>query len=127
MECTETRKKQLLKGAFVALSLLLGIIGVNDIVVHYHSTPSCPPKVCNLTEPLTNINTTECSYLKQFRLSNGKRLTVCKYKGSLRIDIRQFINTKTTIQGIWLRSSEWKNLLNQLPDIMVALIESKSL
>lgn len=124
MEGSEAKKKQIFKVIFVVLSLLLGITGVNDIASHYHS---CPIQINNLTEPLTYVNTTDCSYLKQFRLSNGKRLTVCKYKGSLRIDIRQYINTKASIQGIWLRRNEWTHLLDQLPDIMLALIHSKSL
>ena len=130
MEFTEAKKKQLLRASFVIVTLLLSITGVTDIALRNQTPPlhSCPIKVCNVTEqPLTDINATDCTYIKQFVLGNGKRLTVCKYQGVTRIDIRQFIRGRVTIQGIWLRHKEWRNLLNQLPDIMLALIQSKKL
>ena len=130
MEWTEAKKKQLLRASFVIVTLLLGFTGVIDIAVR-NNTPtchSCPISMCNITEqPLTDLNATDCSYMKQFVLGNGKRLTVCKYRGVTRIDIRQFIGGRVTIQGIWLRNKEWTNMLDQLPDIMLALIQSKKL
>lgn len=130
MALTAAKKKMYLRVSYVFMTILLAVVGINDIIVHYppNTSHTCPLKVCNETdEPLININTTECSYMKQFMLGNGKRLTVCKYQGLLRIDIRQFINSKSTIQGIWLRHTEWTSLLNQLPDIMTALIRGRDL
>ena len=132
MEWTEAKKRQLVRASCVIVTLLLGITGVTDIALRsnlpQHHAYACPIKVCNVTEePLTDINATDCSYIKQFVLGNGKRLTVCKYLGVTRIDIRQFMRGRVTIQGIWLRHKEWKSLLDRLPDIMLALSQSKKL
>ena len=126
---TDSYKKKCLRASFgIVTLLLLGITGVTDIVIQNQTLQGhlSPIKVYNSTEQtLTNIKTTECSYMKQFVLGNGKRLSVCKYHGVTRIDIRQFIRGRTTIHSIWLRNKKWKNLLDQLPSIMLALIQSK--
>jgi hypothetical protein len=56
-----------------------------------------------------NTNGTLCSYLKQFRLSQNRMVSVCNYQGSVRIDLRRYIN-KPSIQGIWLNKLEWTKL-----------------
>ena len=57
-------------------------------------------------------NNTMCAYMKQFRLSERRRITICHmYPHQFRIDIRRFIGTKPTIQGIWLNKQEWNVML----------------
>ena len=112
MEWSDANMKMCLRVSFVFMTTLLGIVGINDIVVHYHTPHASPLKVCNQSKPLTNIHTTKCSYLKQILLKHGKPLTLCPYHKTLRIDIRQSNNEKATIQEIWLCSKEWTNLFN---------------
>ena len=57
-----------------------------------------------------NTNQTLCTCLKTFKLSSSIKVSICAYKQSVRVDIRRFIGSHATIQGIWLSIQEWRTL-----------------
>ena len=68
----------------------------------------------NKTIPVSedsDTNQTLCVYLKQFRLSENKKVSVCAIDDAVRVDIRIFYNNQASIRGIWLDVSEWRTLL----------------
>ena len=55
-----------------------------------------------------NNESSLCTEIREFKLGVGdKRVNVCTYEGQVRIDIRQFLNDKPTIRGIFLTSREY--------------------
>ena len=78
----------------------------------------------NKTIPVSedsDINQTLCVYLKQFRLSENKRVSVCAIEDAIRVDIRIFYNNHASIRGIWLDVSEWRTLLRLWGSIQTAM------
>ena len=67
------------------------------------------------------LNDTACTFVRSFDLYKTKKLTVCRYKQELRIDIRLFIGKRPTIRGIWLGPDEWDYLMVYLPSILTAI------
>lgn len=67
------------------------------------------------------LNDTACTFARSFDLYKRKKLTVCRFKQELRIDIRLFIGKKATIRGIWLGPTEWDYLMVYLPSILAAI------
>ena len=59
-------------------------------------------------------------------LSLNKKVTVCRYQGSTRIDIRFFLGQAATVKGIWLTISEWNVLLRLWGPIQTAIAESET-
>ena len=63
-----------------------------------------------------NNETSLCTEIREFKLGVGdKRVNVCTYEGRVRIDIREFLNDKPTIRGIFLTSREYIALKAVLP------------
>ena len=61
-----------------------------------------------LSENISTPNTTLCSEMRQFPLPNSdKIISVCTFEGKVRMDIRQYINNKPTIKGIYFTFSEY--------------------
>ena len=96
----------------VEVSVLVGWSSVQDTLVDYSSknatqSPSIP------VEDYSSENTNQslCTYLKTLKLSSSKKVSICTYKQSVRVDIRRFIGPRATIQGIWLNMQEWRTLL----------------
>ena len=54
-----------------------------------------------------DTNAALCTYLKQFKLSGSKIISVYAYNPHVKVDIHRFIDDKATIQGIWINSEEW--------------------
>ena len=70
----------------------------------------------------TQTRTTLCGFMRQFRLSDNLRITVCTYKNFIRIDFRRFLyNGKATIRGIHLNLAEWRNLLKLWGNVQLAI------
>ena len=96
----------------VEVSFLVEWISVQDTLVDYTlknvtQSPSKP------VEDYSSENTNQslCTYLKALKLSSSKKVSICAYKQSVRVDIRRFIGPRATIQGIWLNMEEWRTLL----------------
>ena len=51
-----------------------------------------------------------CSYIKQFRLPEEYYVTICRYQGVIRIDVRKFLNDRPTIQGFFLNTNQYRYL-----------------
>ena len=68
-----------------------------------------------------DTNHTLCSYLKQFKLSEDKKISVCSIYDAVRVDIRIFYNDQASIRGIWLDVTEWKTLLKLWGNIQTAI------
>ena len=74
----------------------------------------------------SDINQTLCVYLKQFRLSENKRVSVCAIEDAVRVDIRIFYNNHASIRGIWLNVSEWRTLLRLWGSIQSAMMKAEN-
>ena len=74
----------------------------------------------------SDINQTLCVYLKQFRLSENKRVSVCAIEDAIRVDIRIFYNNHASIRGIWLNVSEWRTLLRLWGSIQSAMMKAEN-
>ena len=66
------------------------------------------------------------NYLKQFRLSENKRVSVCAIEDAVRVDIRIFYNNHASIRGIWLNVSEWRTLLRLWGSIQSAMMKAEN-
>ena len=72
-------------------------------------------------DSVIDTNQTLCVYLKQFRLSENKKVSVCAIEDAVRVDIRTFYNNHASISGIWLDVSEWRTLLRLWGSIQTAM------
>ena len=72
-------------------------------------------------DSVIDTNQTLCVYLKQFRLSENKKVSVCAIEDAVRVDIRIFYNNQASIRGIWLNVSEWRTLLRLWGSIQTAM------
>ena len=77
-------------------------------------------------DSVIDINQTLCVYLKQFRLSENKRVSVCAIEDAVRVDIRIFYNNHASIRGIWLNVSEWRALLRLWGSIQSAMMKAEN-
>lgn len=69
-----------------------------------------------------------CTFLRQFHLYANIRVSVCLYRGEVRIDIRQFISRNTpTIKGIALGINTYKRLNEKWNAIRNAVLKGVSL
>ena len=73
-----------------------------------------------------DTNATLCTYLKQFKLSGSKRISVCANNQHVRVDIRRFIDDKATIQGIWINPKEWLALIRLQGKINLSMTFAKN-
>ena len=83
----------------------------------------------NKTIPVSedsDTNQTLCVYLKQFRLSENKKVFVCAIEDAVRVDIRIFYNNHASIRGIWLNVSEWRALLRLWGSIQSAMMKAEN-
>ena len=70
--------------------------------------------------PPQNKSSSLCTDMAEFRLeASDKRVHVCTYAGQVRVDIRQFINERATIKGIYLNMGEFLALSRVIPMIQV--------
>ena len=104
------------KPLFIVLVCMITIIVVVDVSL-WVSQPSSSvndESDANKTIPVSedsDTNQTLCVYLKQFSLSENKKVSVCAIEDAVRVDIRIFYNNQASIRGIWLDVSEWRTLL----------------
>ena len=118
------------KPLFIAVVCMITITVVVDVSL-WVSQPSSSVKDesvidANKIIPVSedsveNTNQTLCVYLKQFRLSENKKVSVCAIEDALRVDIRIFYNNRASIRGIWLDVSEWRTLLRLWGSIQTAM------
>ena len=115
----------------ITVNISMHVVTINGLNLRNGTTFS----VINVTKPLVNSNFSQndsieednvrnktlCVYFKQFKLSNAKRVTVCYYNG-LRIDIRRFIGSFSTIQGVWLTEAEWFQFVAHFSEIQSAVV-----
>ena len=83
----------------------------------------------NKTIPVSedsDTNRTLCVYLKQFRLSENKKVSVCAIEDAVHVDIRIFYNNHASIRGIWLNVSEWRALLRLWGSIQSAMMKAEN-
>jgi len=76
--------------------------------------------------PSQPFNSSLCSYIKPFQLPNAYFLTLCKYKASTIVDIRQFLNNKPTVRGIALTSNQLNYLLSIKQHVSRAIYQSSN-
>jgi hypothetical protein len=65
------------------------------------------------TIPVTinqQLNSTLCSFMKQFEMHEEYYVTVCLYQKEIRIDFRQFINGNPTVNGLYFNVRQWQYL-----------------
>ena len=118
------------KPLFIAVVCMITITVVVDVSL-WVSQPSSSVNDesvidANKTIPVSedsveNTNQTLCVYLKQFRLSENKKVSVCAIEIAVRVDIRIFYNHRASIRGIWLDVSEWRTLLRLWGSIQTAM------
>ena len=57
-----------------------------------------------------------CAERREFSSkSSNKRVNVCTYQDCIRVDIREFINDRATIKGLYFTSSEYISFNGALP------------
>ena len=116
------------KSLFLVVACMITITVVVD-VSFWVSQPSSSVNDesvidANKTIPVSedsDTNQTLCVYLKQFRLSENKKVSVCAIEDAVRVDIRIFYNNHASIRGIWLDVSEWRALLRLWGSIQTAM------
>ena len=116
------------KSLFLVVACMITITVVVD-VSFWVSQPSSSVNDesvidANKTIPVSedsDTNQTLCVYLKQFRLSENKKVSVCAIEDAVRVDIRIFYNNYASIRGIWLDVSEWRALLRLWGSIQTAM------
>ena len=72
----------------------------------------------NTTTPPSNVRVTRslCTQQREFLLEmSDKRVNVCTYQGRVRVDVRQFLNGRATIKGIFFNSEELASLRRLMP------------
>ncbi len=83
------------------------------------------PEVFNTTTPRSTASSTidhspMCDPITEYKLQlSDKRVNVCTYRGVVRIDIRQFLNDRATIKGIYFNVKEFLSLSDIFPLIQV--------
>ena len=75
------------------------------------------PKVLSTSnDTSTSMPRDMCSERREFPLkASNKRINVCTYQGRVRVDVREFINDKATIKGIYFTSREFISVSDALP------------
>ena len=64
----------------------------------------------------TSVTRDMCSERREFPLKAfSKRINVCTYQDRVRVDVREFINDKATIKGIYFTSREFISVSDALP------------
>ena len=64
----------------------------------------------------TSVTRDMCSERREFPLkASSKRINVCTYQDRVRVDVREFINDKATIKGIYFTSREFISVSDALP------------
>ena len=57
-----------------------------------------------------------CDERREFPLkASNKRVNVCTYQGRVRVDVREFINDKATVKGIYFNSREFISVGDVIP------------
>ena len=119
------------KSLFLVVACMITITVVVD-VSFWVSQPSSSvndESDANKTIPVSedsDTNQTLCVYLKQFRLSENKRVSVCAIEDAVCVDIRIFYNNHASIRGIWLNVSEWRTLLRLWGSIQSAMMKAEN-
>ena len=104
------------KSLFLVVACMITITVIVD-VSFWVSQPSSSVS----EDSVIDTNQTPCVYLKQFRLSENKKVSVCAIEDAVRVDIRIFYNNQASISGIWLDVSEWRTLLRLWGSIQTAM------
>ena len=106
-------------GVFLILGLTLTTVTIIS-TVHSNCTENNTTTYQNI-----NLNMTLCDFIKMFPLSYDMAVTICVQNGETRIDIRQFLNDKPTIRGIYLTTDQWQRFKTMFHDIDEGLLESR--
>ena len=78
----------------------------------------------------TNNTSTDslCIERREFTLQiSDKRVNICTYEGEVRVDIRQFINNKPTIKGIYFTPREFLGVTDILPHVRSEILRQMEL
>ena len=80
-----------------------------------------PFSLYNYSVQLRNDSQSACNPRREIQMEHSdKRVNICTYQGHVRIDVRQFLNDKATIKGIFLNVREVFS-----PSVMFPLIQSE--
>ena len=90
-------------GALVLLSLTITTVSV---VSRMHTCPVNYDCIRISSPPISEFNSTLCTYVDQYELPEHYYVSVCRYDGKVRIDIRQFLND----QGVTLSLAQYDYL-----------------
>ena len=71
---------------------------------------------------VTVNNSSLSHFIKQFALPDHYCVTVCLYQNEIRLDIRQFINGRPTIKGVYLTMKQFDFLKRLLPHLHKEII-----
>ena len=64
----------------------------------------------------TDIPNDLCAERREFPLkASNKRVNVCTYQDRIRVDVREFINDRATIKGLYFTSREFISFNGALP------------
>ena len=64
----------------------------------------------------TEIPNDLCTERREFPLkASNKRVNVCTYQDRIRVDVREFINDRATIKGLYFTSREFISFNGALP------------
>ena len=77
--------------------------------------------------PVTINNSSLCHFIKQFALPDHYFVTVFLYQNGIRLDIRQFINGRPTIKGVYLTMQQFDLLKILLPQLHKEIINTRNL
>ena len=122
LECanlTLTTKCETQSDASSALKTLLSTsadqsFSLSDLMLRLEERVESP----NTTSLPTSARVTRslCTQQREFLLDmSDKRVNVCTYHGRVRVDIRQFLNGRATIKGIFFNTEEIASLRRLMP------------
>ena len=105
---------------FVVLISILHISTTNcltvDQEIRYFGNKTDDTLGRNVEVPDTN--TSLCELLSQFEIIHSYIvISICKYQGAVRIDVRHFYGSEPSIKGLWFTVKEWKSMLKILFEI----------
>ena len=64
----------------------------------------------------TDIQNDLCAERREFPLkASNKRVNVCTYQDRIRVDVREFINDRATIKGLYFTSREFISFNGAIP------------
>ena len=77
----------------------------------------------SLLKTIPDIPKKLCAERREFPLkASSKRVNVCTYQDSIRVDVRKYINDRATLKGLYFTSREFISFNGALPFVRYSLL-----